>query len=258
MSMTPKTALVWFRRDLRLDDHPALLAALDSCEHIVPVYIDDRAAQGDWTPGKASDWWLHHSLASLQDALEAKGSPLVIREGEALEVLRKLIEESGASEVHWNRLYEPWTRERDTTVKQALEADGLTVCSHNGSLLTEPWTVMTKTGTPYKVFTPYWRAAIPMAASAGPEDAPVALTPPKTPLHSQTLQSLGLLPDIRWDKGIEATWQPGERAAAEQAQKFAIDAASNYDEARNLPGIDGVSRLSPHLHFGELSIRRLW
>lgn len=258
MSMTPKTALVWFRRDLRLDDHPALLAALDSCEHIVPVYIDDRAAQGDWTPGEASDWWLHHSLASLQDALEAKGSPLVIREGEALEVLRKLIEESGASEVHWNRLYEPWTRERDTTVKQALEADGLTVCSHNGSLLTEPWAVMTKTGTPYKVFTPYWRAAKPMAASAEPEDAPVALTPPKTPLHSQTLQSLGLLPDIRWDKGIEATWQPGERAAAEQAQRFAIDAASNYDEARNLPGIDGVSRLSPHLHFGELSIRRLW
>ncbi|MEL7022446.1 MAG: deoxyribodipyrimidine photo-lyase [Pseudomonadota bacterium] len=256
--MTSNTALVWLRRDLRLDDNPALIAAIDRCDVVIPVYIDDRTEQPQWQQGAASDWWLHHSLTSLSKSIAACGGRLIIRQGEALETLQTLIRETGATEVHWNRLYEPWTRERDTRIKEALETLSIDVTSHNGSLLNEPWTVLTKTGTPYKVFTPYWRAARQAMQPPAPLDPVEQIHGPEAPIESLKLEALQLLPTIRWDRGIEAAWSPGEADAVARARAFAIDAASNYDEARNLPATPGVSRLSPHLHFGELSVRRLW
>lgn len=259
MSAQPRIALVWFRRDLRLDDNPALLAALADNDQVIPVYIDDRDEQPTWTQGAASDWWLHHSLASLQSSLRKHDATLIVRRGAAGAVLAELAAEVSASTVHWNRLYEPWTRERDTAAKKALEADGLEVHSHNGSLLSEPWEVLTKTGTPYKVFTPYWRAArAHIGDRITPEDAPASIPTPDSQPESDGLESLALLPDIDWDDGIRATWSPGETTALREAYRFAIDHAASYDDNRNLPGVDGVSRLSPHLHFGEISIRRLW
>ncbi|MEL7309909.1 MAG: deoxyribodipyrimidine photo-lyase [Pseudomonadota bacterium] len=258
MSMTSTTAVVWLRRDLRLDDNPALTAAIARCDRVIPVYIDDRDSQSQWRQGAASDWWLHHSLDALGRDIQRCGGRLILRQGNALELLQSLVLETGACEVHWNRLYEPWTRERDTTVKKTLEAQGVEVVSHNGSLLNEPWTVLTKTETPYKVFTPYWRAARHAMQPPTPLDPVERIPGPKAAVESLELDALQLLPTIRWDRGIEAAWSPGESHALKRARTFVIDDVTHYDDARNLPGKSGVSRLSPYLHFGELSVRRLW
>ena len=152
-------ALVWFRRDLRLADNPALRAALDAGQAPVPVYVHASGEEGGWAPGAASRAWLDRSLAALSNDLAASGSGLLIREGASLDTLRQLAAEVGAEAVYWNRLYEPAALERDTAVKAGLRAAGLAAHSFNGALLVEPWTVATGNGDPYRVFTPFWRNA---------------------------------------------------------------------------------------------------
>lgn len=164
--------IVWFRQDLRLADNPALAAAVDAGAPVVPVYIHDTKAPGDWKRGGASLWWLHHSLAALAADLEARGSRLVLREGPAERVLERLIDETGAGMLLWNRLYEPWAVARDTAIKSAIAARGLRVESFNAGLLFEPWTIKTgggKTGGgPYRVFTPFWKTCLAAPAPAVP------------------------------------------------------------------------------------------
>ncbi|KPK57587.1 MAG: deoxyribodipyrimidine photolyase, partial [Gammaproteobacteria bacterium SG8_31] len=152
------TAIVWFRRDLRTCDNPALLAATEQYEHVLPVFIWAPREEEPWPPGAAQRWWLHQSLERLADALYEDGSRLILRAGPSLETLRELVEESGAEAVFWNRLYDPVSRERDSGVKAALRDEGLEVRSSNGALLFEPWTVETSDGSPYRVFTPFWKA----------------------------------------------------------------------------------------------------
>ena len=144
---------MWFRQDLRLADNPALCAACERGD-IIPVYILDDDGADSWKMGGASRWWLHHALADLNSSLK---QGLHLFEGDALTILRDLAAQTNASAIVWNRCYEPWRIARDATIKIALKDDGIEVQSFNGSLLWEPWQVLKKDQTPYKVFTPYYR-----------------------------------------------------------------------------------------------------
>jgi deoxyribodipyrimidine photo-lyase len=253
----PTTVILWFRRDLRLDDNPALQAACRDCETLLPLYIHNPAAEAPWSPGAASRWWLHTSLERLDEALRRLGSRLLIERGDSLAVLQAILAASGATRVHWNRLYDPATRSRDTRIKQVLRAQGVEVASHPGSVLAEPWEIMTAKGEPYRVFTPFWRRGSERLPESEPLPAPTRL--PGAPLEpiGLTPADLGLLPRIPWDSGLRATWTPGEAAARARALAFVQTAVLDYGEAREIPAHAGTSGLSPHLHFGEISPRRL-
>jgi len=250
-------AICWFRRDLRLADNPALSAAAHQGRPVIPVYIHAPEEAGDWAPGAASDWWLHHSLTALSNALADRGLTLIIRRGETLSTLESLIQETGAEAVHWNRLYDPALIERDKRIKQSLQARGLTVHSHNAALLHEPWTIKTGTGGDYKAFTPFWRACRRHAEPAAPTPTPALTAATPTPA-STALASLNLLPTSDWTGGLQATWQPGEAGAHQRLQAFLDDAIAVYESGRDRPAVEGTSRLSPHLHTGEIGPRQVW
>ena len=249
--------ILWFRRDLRLDDNPALTAALAEGGPVVPVYIQAPDEEAPWEPGAASRWWLHHSLAALDAALRERGNRLWILRGESLATLRQVIVATGATQVHWGRLYDPATRERDTRVKQALRAEGLRVESHASALLFEPWEISGDKGRPYRVFSAFWRACMRAPALAEPLPAPALIPPGPAPTGTLDLDDLRLLPAIAWDAGLRETWTPGEQAALERARRFLGTRLTDYGEARNRPDQTGTSRLSPHLRFGEIGPRRL-
>ncbi len=249
----PSTAIVWFRRDLRLADHPALDRARRDHDHVIPVFIDDTAAEGDWARGAASRWWLHHSLCELDERLRDRGSRLVLARGDSLEALWRIRNASGAEAVYWNRVYEPLLVERDRKVKHALRNDGLTVESCNGSLLFEPWQLLKSDGSPYRVFTPFWKQMqkhwTPPLAS--PE--PCRLAASKRWPASLELDGLALLPQLDWADGFKDRWAPGELGGKRQLHRFVEQTVADYDRQRDFPGTAGTSRLSPHLHFGEVS-----
>jgi deoxyribodipyrimidine photo-lyase len=255
------TALVLFRRDLRLADNPALTAACASHSHILPVFIHaapEHALGTDdpWPAGAASRWWLHHALASLQNQLHRHQARLHVCEGDSLSILLALIKQSGAQAVYWNRLYEPAAIARDTRIKTALRQQGIEVHSHAAALWSEPWQISTQQGEPYRVFTPYWRNLRPRLSAASPLPEPTAPHWLALP-GSLPLKELGLLPRIRWDSGLAEAWQPGEPGARELLELFCDDAINDYAHARDLPARHGTSRLSPHLHFGEISPRQI-
>lgn len=250
------TALVWFRRDLRLTDQPALTQALARYAQVIPVYIWAPEEDGDWAPGAASRWWLHHSLEALDRDLRDRGSALVIRQGRSAEQLDQLVAQTGASAVYWNRLYEPHTVERDRGLKTALRARGVDARSFNSALLIEPWTLLNGQGEAYRVFTPFWRAAcgklnLTEAVLPAPESMPGPALP------SLPLQALQLLPTRDWACRFTERWNPGERGALALLDRFCREALSHYSTQRDLPGIDGTSRLSAHLHFGEIGPRQI-
>ena len=251
-------AIVWFRRDLRVTDHPALQAAAERHPQILPVYIHAPDEEGAWADGGASRWWLHHSLAALDRALRQLGTGLLIRRGASLDTLQALIRATGARAVYWNRRYEPAVTDRDTAIKTALREAGIETGSFNGSLLEEPWQAQTRNGGPFKVFTPFWRQSEARLRAALAQGR-LALPPPRrlqgvAPLpRSEPLAALALLPKIRWDTGIAERWTPGENGATALLERFCEQAVGAYRERRDHPGEAATSRLSPHLHFGEIS-----
>jgi len=249
--------IVWFRHDLRLDDQPALLAAA-ARGAVVPVFIWAPEEERPWEPGAASRWWLHHSLVALSAALAKAGAPLVIRRGPSLEALRSLARECGATHVAWNRRHEPAVIARDTAIKKALRDDGLGAESFNGGLLFEPARVATKQGNPYQVFTPFWRALLALDEPGEPQAAPPRLAPAAAAPDGLSVEALGLLPAIDWAGTMRVTWTPGEAGAARRLERFLGAAVEAYAADRDRPDIDGTSSLSPHLHFGEISPRRIW
>ena len=253
----PTPALAWFRLDLRLADNPALRAALDHGGPVIPVYIHDPEAEGDWRPGGASDWWLHHALEDLAAQLAKAGSPLVIRSGPAGRELLALAKETGAGAVFWNRRYEPRVQARDTEVKQALRAAGLRAESFNGGLLHDPNQVRNLSGRPFQVFTPFWRHCQAHVDFGKPLPGVRILTGPAKAPRTETVASLGLLPRIPWDKAMAAAWDPTRRGAEARLKGFLGGPVSDYGEGRDLPSTDGTSRLSPYLHFGQLSPREI-
>ena len=251
------TTIVWFRHDLRLDDNPALAAAA-ARGRIVPVFIWAPEEESPWEPGAASRWWLHHSLTTLAKALDKAGTPLVIRRGPSLEALQTLAREVTATDVVWNRRYEPAVIARDTRIKKALAADGLAAESFNGSLLFEPMQVATKEGRPYQVFTPFWRSLLGRDEPAAPVGAAGRLKPAGNGIASTPIDSLGLLPAIDWAGTMRTTWTPGEAGAGERLDQFLGGAIGAYGTDRDRPDRLGTSSLSAHLHFGEISPRRIW
>jgi deoxyribodipyrimidine photo-lyase len=263
--MTAPVTIVWFRHDLRLDDNPALAAAA-ARGAVVPVFIWAPEEESPWEPGGASRWWLHHSLEKLTAALAKAGAPLVIRRGPSLEALRKLAREYAATHVVWNRRYEPAVIARDTAIKKALADDGLNAESFNGGLLFEPVRVATKEGRPYQVFTPFWRALLAREEPAEPVPAPRKLRPAapavgkggKADGKSLAVASLGLLPTIDWAGGFGPRWSPGESGGGKRLESFLAARVGGYGTERDRPDHDGTSSLSPHLHFGEVSPRRVW
>ncbi|MDX2277175.1 MAG: deoxyribodipyrimidine photo-lyase [Hyphomonadaceae bacterium] len=247
-------ALVWFRQDLRLADNPAFAAAAASKRPIACCYILDDETPGPWRLGGASRWWLHHSLTALTASLEKHGGRLILRRGAAAQVLPQLAAELGASAVYWNRCYEPYAVARDKALKEKLGAAGVEVKSFNGALLHEPWEIKNKTGEPFKVFTPFWRACVASGAARTPIAAPKRLEFAATASPSDALESWALRPSKpNWAKSFETEWRPGEDGARAALKAFLGKQLADYSEARNQLGVYGTSRLSPHLHFGEIS-----
>jgi deoxyribodipyrimidine photo-lyase len=251
------TTLVWFRRDLRLADNPALLAAAAAGEPVIPVYVKDE--ESPWSAGAAARWWLHQSLSRLDGELRAIGSSLCIRTGDdTLAALEALAQECGARRVVWNRCYEPAAIARDRRIKAALRERGLETASFNGALLHEPWTICTKTGGPFQVFTAYWRACKSLEDPPEPAPRPKTLRAPASWPASHPLEGLALLPRLSWPEGLAQAWSPGSEAAQTRLEHFLAQGIDDYEDRRDRPGVDGTSRMSPHLHFGEISPRQIW
>ncbi|KGQ20787.1 Deoxyribodipyrimidine photolyase [Lysobacter dokdonensis DS-58] len=249
------SALVWFRDDLRLDDQPALQAALAQGYAPVPVYVHAPEEEGEWAPGAASDAWRRRSLTALDAGLRARGSKLVCVRGPTFESLEALAQRTQAEAVFWTRRYEPLVEKRDADIKRRLRRSGLHAESHNGALLIEPWEVETKAGDPYKVFTPYFKSAIARMRTPRVFDAPARLPP--VAFDGEAIDGVLPAPTPAWDRPFWSHWMPGEAGARTALQTF-VSRVEAYPEARDLPAVDGTSSLSPHLHFGEVSVQRVY
>lgn len=250
------TKILWFRQDLRLRNNPALDAALAAAQsgHVIPVFVLDDESAGDWQRGAASRCWLHRSLEALDASL---GGKLWVLEGNAEALIPAFAQQHGAESVHWNRCYEPWRIARDKRIKQQLGEVDIAAHSYGGTLLWEPWQNLKKDGSPYKVFTPYYRNALATqpapAAPHAPDPALLARSLAPCSLSSSKIDDLALLPDRDWHEGMLAQWTPGEAGALAQLDAFLDSGLEDYREGRDFPSKQSVSRLSPHLHFGELS-----
>ena len=247
--------IVWFRQDLRLRDNPALRAAHETGAPIIPVYILDDANSGEWKMGAASRWWLHQSLDALNQSLDGF---MVFEAGDPQTILSDIIKETNADKIYWNRCYEPWRIERDKTIKDAFNNDNISAKSYNGALLFEPHQVLKEDGTPYRVFTPFYkkgclgRAPTPEHPQSAPKDLNLLG-------HKRRgLDELRLMPDIEWYKDMQKEWQPGEDGAQKRLKDFLENGLNGYKDGRNFPARENISRLSPHLHFGEMSPRDVW
>ena len=250
-------ALVWLREDLRLADNPALRAAIDHGGAVTVVVVLDEQTPGIRPVGAASRWWLHHSFAALDAALRERGSRLVLRRGPAADVIPRLVAESGADAVFWNRRYGRVERDLDAGIKTALTDSGTEAHSFAANLLWEPWTVLTGQGEPFKVFTPFWRAAQAMPEPRHPLPEPHDLPAPAA-VASDDLDDWGLLPTAPdWAGGLRDAWEPGEAGAHRRLEAFVEHRLEDYDQ-RDEPAMAATSDLSPHLRWGEVSPYQVW
>ena len=250
-------SIVWFRNDLRLSDHPALQAAIDRGAPLILVYIlEEDAARSD---GGARQVWLHHSLTSLQTDIEQKAGQLILRRGRAAQVLSDLIQETGAGAVFWNRRYHKPDRDRDADIKAEFTDTGLVVESFKGNLLVEPWEVKTKTGGPYRVFTPFWRAVTEQLSVSEPIQSPDHLMCVSGNVGSDNLDEWNLLPTTPdWGSKMLVYHRPGEAGAQQRLADFLAGPIEDYADGRDRADKDLTSRLSPHLAHGEISPRQIW
>ena len=244
--------IVWLRQDLRLADQPAFAAAASEGP-VIPVYVLDDDTPRHRRIGGASRWWLHHSLASLDADLRKLGSRLVLRRGKVHEALAEVRRETGARRVHAMAHAEPWWRNAERAVAKSFD-----LVLHEGQYLVPPGSLLTGGGTPYKIYTPFWRALSQHMPPHKPVAAPKKLAAPEFWPDSDTLSDWQLLPHKPdWAGGMRDMWQPGEAGAHDRLDAFA-DHARRYAETRNLPSVEGTSMLSPHLHFGEVSVATVW
>lgn len=249
--------IVWFRNDLRLAENPALHAAAERGE-IIPLYILDDEAAGDWKVGAAKRWWLHQSLESLGNSIRQHHSHLVLRKGDSQKILTELLEKTGADAVYWNRRYDKAGVEQDKHIKEELKDREIEVKSFKASLLFEPWEVQTKEGEYYKVFSPFWRACLKEEAPAEPLEVP-AFTQNDHSNLSEALADWDLCPTKpNWAENWLDIWQPGEAGAQARLEKFLEEGANHYAGGRDIPSKPYVSNLSPHLASGEISPRQIW
>lgn len=253
-------SLFWFRQDLRLQDNPALSAALEAGK-VIPLYILDDTNSGKWKMGGASRWWLHQALKALNISLD---DTLRVVQGDPLKLIPKLVQETGATGVFWNRCYEPWRIKRDTQLKKNLTDTGVTVSTFNGSLLWEPWEVLKDDKTPYRVFTPFYRkGCLKKKSLSWPGENPLHLETkngfvPRKQKEEFDLKGLSLLPPQNWYEKLSPHWKIGEKGAQKRLKDFLEDGLKGYKKGRNHPDHQRVSRLSAYLHWGHLSPRQVW
>ena len=251
------TTIVWFRQDLRVDDNPALAQAA-ARGAVVPVYILDDDTPGEWAIGGAGRWWLQESLGALDRRLTEAGAPLTVLGGPPQAALEALAAATGADGLVWNRCYEPFAIERDRAIKSAFKARGFEVWSTNGTLLFEPWTIATKNGDPYKVYTPFSKACLKSPRPRAPRDTPSTLNAPKIGSTGFEISRQLVADDAAWVGGLRQHWRPGAEFAHETLANFIEDKVADYGESRDRPDCAGTSTLSPRLHWGELSPHQVW
>ncbi|MEZ6011000.1 MAG: deoxyribodipyrimidine photo-lyase [Hyphomonas sp.] len=250
--------MVWFREDLRLGDNPALHAAVILKRPLVCLYVHEVPPTGSRPAGGASRWWLDKSLRALAADIEQLGGQLTIQAGDGSTCLDRVIEESGADTVFWNRRYDEAGRVQDAQIKEDLKRRGIKAESYNARLLVEPWVLRTGSGGFYRVFTPFWKALRATYAPPAPLPRPSSMTGPR--VTSRSIDDLGLHPQSPdWSGGLAEMWTPGESGAADRLSAFLDGPIDNYPETRDLPGVDdGTSGLSPHLRFGEIGPAQVW
>ena len=252
--MREKIAIHWFRQDLRLNDNKSLFEA-SKHKNVLPIYILDDCNSKEFRIGSASRLWLHYSLKSLNKSLDGK---LSIYSGNPEDILKDISNRYKVEAIYWNRCYEPWRIKRDSEIKTNLKKRGIVVDTFNSSLLWEPWSIKKDDGTPYKVFTPFYRkgclnAEKPSSPISKPKDVSFLFDQ-----HQIGIDKLNLLPSKGWGNKIKSFWDIGEEAAHKRFDQFIEEGLSSYKEGRNVPSKPYVSRLSPHLHFGEISSNQLW
>lgn len=252
--------IFWFRQDLRLRDHPGLSAAAATGRPVLPLFILDHDSPGDWRPGGASRWWLHHSLAALDADLRARyGDGLLLRQGKAADVLAELCESAGADTVYCTRRYEPWAAGLEESLHTRLETAGIDFRRYPGTLLFEPGSILNQAGEPFKVFTPFWRHCLRQPEPPMPRPAPEKLDLLQHSLPGEPLEDWQLTPRRPdWASEWPQLWQPGAEGAGDRLQAFLAETVEDYDAGRNHPAREATSRLSPHLHCGEISPRMVW
>ncbi len=250
--------LLWFREDLRLDDHPALLAAVATSEPVIPVFLGPLPARKGWSLGAASRWWLHHSLLSLQANLDKRGSRLILRRGQALAALSTLARETGATRVFWTRSLDPDRVREDEALAKHLEELGVQIKIFSPNVLFPQDGVFTAAGKPVQVFSAYWKKCLAQYPPARPAREPRTWRSPQCWPVSESLATWALLPKHPWAEGLAAQWTPGEQGAQRALKRFVRSALEEYATARDLPAKVGTSRLSPHLRWGEIGVRRIW
>jgi deoxyribodipyrimidine photo-lyase len=253
--MTDAPAILWFRDDLRLTDHAALHAAIQTGRPVLPLFILDDDAAGAWALGGASRWWLHHSLQALQQSLSTLGVALTLRRGSSVAIVTEIAEQTSAAEVFTGGSSDPWARQLDRAVAASL---GRPLHRMRTTTLYHPDSVRTKSGGAFSVYTPFANACLALGGPKTPLPAPKHLPVGKS-ARSDHLMDWGLLPTKpNWASGLQDTWTPGEAGAMERAEAFLRHGLAGYAAARDRPAGDGTSMLSPHLHFGEISAVQLW
>ncbi len=245
--------IFWFRRDLRVADNPLLAKAAADCDELLLLYIDEPAVESRWPEGAASRWWLQSSLTSLAMELHRRGTRLVFRRGAAPEILSQLVGWMDAGWVYWNRLYEPAALRTEKAVIDDLRRLGCGLVSGDANLLTTPESSGKSDGTPYRVFSPFWRARQRAGFDLGECTAPARLPP----APNVTGDPIDVQPPGRWSEKFKAYWEPGEASARRRLQRFINGELGGYPNSRDRPARTGTSRLSPHLHFGEIGPRQI-
>ncbi len=256
--MSNSPTILWFRQDLRLHGNPALSAAISRGRPVIPVYIWSPEEEGNWPPGAASRWWLHQSLRSLKKSLQEMSSDLILLVGNTQSQLKDLIKQTGADAVYWNRRCEPSARQLDSDVEVEMHAAAIETQLFDGQTLFEMDKIKNSEGNPFQVFTPFWKACVQFLEKEPPDETwKVFPASPYKPT-SKAVEDLNLLPTHNWTNGLSEVWQPGESGAREQLQQFLKESIQSYTEERDRPDLAGVSRMSPHLHFGEIGPRQIF
>ncbi len=249
--------IVWLRQDLRLEDNPALFYAAQESV-VIPVYILDTSPPKQWQLGGAQRWWLHYSLINLQKQFAKHHLQLILRRGDPKKILLDLVEKTQAKAVYWNRCYEPHAIARDAKIKTFLKQYKIDNEIYNASLLFDPWEIKNQQGEYFKVFTAFWKNCLKQAKPKSLLKIP-KLNPYSHHLTSDKLNSWDLLPQQpNWAKAFNSIWQPGSNGAQKRLISFLKNGLRGYANNRDVPAIDGTSRLSPHLHFGEIGPRQIW
>lgn len=257
--MTESVTIVWFRNDLRLHDHPALTAAIKRDGRIIPLFILDDAAAGHWKAGGASRWWLAKSLDALSHDIARRGARLILRRGDTERVLKHIVKETGATAIYATRGYEPWAVTLEEKLHKSFDKAGVAFKRFGGRLLREPEDLRTSSGAAYQVFTPFWRAFRKEFVAPKELAAARRLDPVPGTIASDQLSDWMLTPrKPDWSGGLAEAWQPGEQGAQLRLKNFVEDGLENYASGRDQLAMEGTSRLSPHLAFGEISPAACW